>query len=340
MTKPIICAAFMSLYEEGRFQLLEPVAKYIPAFGLVRVLSADADGGVREVDLLRPITIRDLLTHTAGLTYDFFEESPVCERYRQARIGNDARRSLEEVVLELARLPLAYQPGTRWHYSWAIDVVAYLIEVLTGHPLEQFLKERLFGPLGMTDTDFYVPPKKRGRLATMYGLPDLLAPGMTASKLEKTWGSGFNERIDVSDTYPAIIPHGFARGGYGLFTTAWDYMRFAQMLLNLGELDGARILSPKTIALMHMNHLPAALLPFDLGQDGYGFGLGSRVLLNVAESAGPGSVGEFGWGGAATTQFWVDPQEELVGILMSQSMMAMDGPIPSFRALAYASLTD
>jgi len=343
MTKPIVCVALMTLYEQGRFQLFDPVAKYISAFSDLKVLESDEAGGTKEIDLARPITVRDLLTHTAGLTYDFLEDSPVGELYRQARIGNNAERTLEELVRELTRLPLAWQPGTRWHYSLAIDVAAHLIEVISGQSLNHFLKENIFGPLGMTDTDFYVPPEKRNRLATMYGRPDLLAPDMTFSKLMEAWESGYNERIDVSKTNPESEPS-FARGGHGLFSTARDYMRFAQMLLKQGEFEGARILGRKIADLMHMNHLPADLLPYELVSDlpvkGYGFGLGSRVLMNVAESELPGSVGEFGWAGAAKTYYWVDPQEEIVGVLMTQDMIEFDLPEKDFQVLTYQALVD
>jgi CubicO group peptidase (beta-lactamase class C family) len=343
MTKPIICTALMILYEQGRFHLFDPVAKFIPAFSKLKALESKVAGETKEVDLVRPITIRDLLTHTAGLTYDFLEDSPVSELYRQARLLNNAERTLEELVNELVRLPLAYQPGSRWHYSLAIDVAAHLIEVISGQSLNQFLKEKLFNLLGMVDTDFYVPPKKQDRIATMYGSPDVAAPNMTLSKLVEAWERGFNERIDVAETYPASKSDGFARGGHGLFSTAWDYMRFAQMLLNQGELDGARILGRKIVELMHINYLSADLLPYKIADPpayGYGFGLGSRVLINVAESEMPGSVGEFGWGGAAKTYYWVDPQEEIVGLLMSQSMMRFDILEKDFRVLAYQALVD
>jgi CubicO group peptidase (beta-lactamase class C family) len=337
MTKPIICTALMTLYEEGRFQLFDPVAKYLPAFGNVRVL-AGTDANPQEVDLIRPIIIRDLFTHTSGLTYNFLEDSPVSEMYRQSSILSNGDRTLEAMIGELARLPLAYQPGTKWHYSVSIDVLAHLIEVISGQPLQDFLNERLFAPLGMVDTGFTVPAAKRDRIMTMYGSPDVT--GSTISALFEAWQSGFNERIDVETTYPVDNPN-FARGGHGLFSTAWDYMRFAQMLLNRGELDGARILGPKIVEFMHMNHVAPALLPFEIGgkpSSGYGFGLGSRVLLNVAESMVPGSVGEFGWSGAAKTYFWVDPQEEIIGVLMTQYMMGFDLPEKDFQVLVYQAL--
>ena len=340
MTKPIVCVALMTLYEEARFQLFDPVAKFIPAFGKVRVLTAaPPQGDARQVDLIRPITVRDLFTHTAGFTYGFLEDSPVSELYRQARLMTAAERSLEDIIGDLARLPLAYQPGTKWHYSMSIDVCAHLIEVISGKPLQEFLDERLFKPLGMTDTAFSVAPEKRHRLATMYGHPDI---GLnTLSSIMDAWQRGISSRIDVEQTHPSTNISTFARGGYGLFSTARDYMRFAQMLLNRGELDGVRILAPKVADLMHMNHLPETLLPYQIGPIpfwGYGFGLGSRVLLNVAESAVPGSVGEFGWAGAAKTYYWVDPREELIGILMSQYMLAFDLPDKDFQVLAYQAL--
>lgn len=341
MTKPIVCVALMTLYEEGRFHLFEPVAKYLPAFGAVRVLEGTAPSDLREVELVRPITIRDLFTHTAGLTYGFLDDSPVGAMYREAGLMSDAERTLEATIGELARLPLAYQPGSRWHYSVSIDVLAHLIEVISGQPLQHFLAERLFTPLGMTDTGFFVPPEKRRRVATMYGSPDIATN--TFDAIFAAWERGSNERIDVETTYPMTNSHSFARGGHGLFSTAGDYMRFAQMLLNRGELDGARILAPKIADLMHMNHVSLSLLPWEIGgapSNGYGFGLGSRVLLDVAQSEMPGSVGEFGWAGAAGTYYWIDPQEAFVGILMTQNMMSFDLLQKDFQVLAYQALSD
>jgi CubicO group peptidase (beta-lactamase class C family) len=343
MTKPIICTALMTLYEHGRFHLSDPVEKFIPAFGRLKVLQNDIEGETKEVDLARPVTIRELLSHTSGLTYDFLEDSPVSEFYRQAGLANDSERSLEEMIEVLLQIPLAYQPGTRWHYSIGIDVAAHLIEVISGQPLNQFLKEKLFDPLGMVDTDFYVPAEKQSRIAAMYGRPDLFAPNMTLGKIQKAWENGFNERIDVSKTYPSSNRDTFQRGGHGLFSTSPDYMRFAQMLLNQGELDGTRVLGRKTVELMHMNYLSPDLIPFkvvDPPYYGYGFGLGSRVLINVAESEKPGSVGEFGWSGAARTYYWVDPREEIIGLLMTQSMIEFGVPELDFQVLTYQALVD
>jgi CubicO group peptidase (beta-lactamase class C family) len=339
MTKPIVSTALMMLFEEGRIRLIDPVAKFIPAFGDVKVMAGD--GAL--VDPIRPVMVRDLLTHTSGLTYDFMQDSPVSEQYRTARLINDATRSLESFVDELAQLPLTFQPGTRWHYSLGIDVAARVVEVVSGQPLGPFLEERIFVPLGMGDTGFAVPPGKLGRLAAMYGLPDIAGKGQTMGALVEAALAGVNQRTDVSDSYPTDAPDVFARGGHGLFSTVGDYLRFAQMLLNGGELDGNRLLGRKTLALMHSNHVPAQLLPYEIAgipSPGFGFGLGSRVMMDVAATGGPGSVGEFGWAGAAKTYYWVDPIEDLVGVLMTQFMVGIDLPEQDLRALTYQAIID
>lgn len=339
MTKPIVSTALMLLHEEGAFQLEDPVAKYLPAFGATQVLSAD--GAL--VPQARPMEVRDLLTHTSGLTYDFMEDTPVGQMYRDARIMNDTSRSLEQTIDALAAIPLATQPGERWHYSVGIDVAARLIEVISGQPLGAFLSERMFEPLGMTDTGFGVPDSEVGRLSAMYGLPDLVGENHGVTQLVEAAMTGFNERIDVSATYPTNTPDVFVRGGLGLFSTTSDYARFAQMLLNNGRLDGARVVGRKTLELMHANHLPAALMPWELlGRDngGLGFGLGSRVMMDVAASAGPGSVGEYGWAGAAKTYYWVDPAEDLAGIFMAQYMTGVESPDRVMRSLVYQAIDD
>lgn len=339
MTKPIICTALMTLYEEGRFQLIDPVAKYIPAFGATKV--QNPDGSLS--DQLAPMTIRDLMAHTSGLTYDFLEDYPSGEAYRQARLMNDGSRTLEAIIDELAKIPLAFQPGTQWHYSLGIDVAAHLIQVLSGQSLRDFMRERIFEPLGMVDTDFAVTSENRHRLSAMYGLPDLFARDQTFSKLFQAYAEGFNQRIDVSESYPDDQPETFARGGIGLFGTISDYAKFAQMLLSGRAADGRRILSRKTLELMHSNHLPAQLLPYTLGglpNPGYGFGLGSRVAMDAAATGIQGSVGEFGWSGAAKTYYWVDPKEEMVGVYMCQAMVHFDAPDILFRNLSYQAIDD
>jgi CubicO group peptidase (beta-lactamase class C family) len=343
MTKPIVSTALMLLHEEGRFQLEHPVAQYLPAFAATKVL---ADDGTL-VDPVRPMQIRDLLCHTSGLTYDFMADNPVAQLYRDARIMNDATRPLGALIDELATIPLAFQPGTRWHYSVGIDVAARLIEVLSGQNLGDFLRDRLFDPLGMGDTGFGVADDQLGRVSAMYGLPDLVGENYSAIQLVEAALSGFNERIDVSATYPTSTPDVFQRGGLGLFSTADDYMKFAQMLLNGGRAGrtagSERVIGRKTLELMHGNHLPMDLLPYELlglPVPGMGFGLGSRVMLDVAQTAGTGSVGEYGWAGAAKTYFWVDPAEDLVGLFMSQYMTGMLLPDRDLRTLTYQAIDD
>ncbi len=343
MTKPIVSTALMLLHEEGLFQLEHPVAQYLPVFGATKVM---ADDGTL-VDQARPMQIRDVLSHTSGLTYDFMADNPVAQLYRDARIMNDSTRPLEALIDELATLPLAFQPGARWHYSVGIDVAARLVEVLSGQPLGAFLQRRLFDPLGMQDTGFGVADDQLDRVSAMYGLPDLVGENYSAIQLVEAALSGFNERIDVSVTYPTSTPDVFQRGGLGLFSTAADYMKFAQMLANGGRVDrtdnGERLIGRKTLELMHSNHVPAELLPYELlgmPSPGMGFGLGSRVMLDVAQTAGPGSIGEFGWAGAAKTYFWVDPAEDLIGVFMSQYMTGMLLPDRDLRSLVYQAIDD
>ncbi len=339
MTKPIVSTALMLLHEEARFQLEQPVAMYLPAFGATKVL---VDGEL--VDQHRPMTIADVLSHTSGLTYDFMPDNPVAAQYRDARIMNDAGRTLAECIDALAELPLAFQPGTRWHYSVGIDVAARLVEVLSGQSLGDFMRTRLFDPLGMTDTGFGVADDQLVRLSAMYGLPDLVGRDYDGNKLVEAAMAGFNERIDVSETYPTSTPDVYQRGGLGLFSTIADYARFAGMLADGGTAtDGTPIIGRKTLELMHRNRIPAELLPFEImgiGNPGVGFGLGSRVTIDTAATAGTGSDGEFGWAGAAKTYYWVDPAEDLVGVFMSQYMTGLQNPDRDFRSLVYQAIVD
>jgi CubicO group peptidase (beta-lactamase class C family) len=342
MTKPVICTALMTLYEEGRFQLFSPVAEFIPALGQVKVLEVDASGAERLVDPVRPITVGDLMAHTAGFTYDFLDESPVCGMYGEAQMLADADRSLQQFVQDLAEIPLAYHPGSCWNYSVSIDVAAHLIEVLADQPLRDFLRERMFGPLGMADTDFGVPEDKLPRLAAMYGAADLCEVDMTLTKHFLMGSEGRVQPLDVTRSYPVDRAELFARGGLGLFSTADDYLSFARMLFNNGKVDETQILGRKTVELMHANRIPAALLPLQIGPKqlvGYGFGLGSRVLLDVGAAGSPGTVDEFGWSGAASTYYWIDPAEELVGVFMTQ-YQGMEAPDADFRVLVYQAIVD
>jgi CubicO group peptidase (beta-lactamase class C family) len=342
MTKPIVCVALMTLYEQGLFQLNLPVAAFIPAFNSLKVYAGEDEAGEMILeDLQRPVTIRDLLTHTSGLTYHWFEYGRVEQLYREAQLPFD--NPIDEFVADLVKLPLAFQPGTSWRYGLSHDVVAYLVQLMSGKPVDVYLRETIFEPLGMADTGYYVPEKKLNRFVTMYGSHNVLASDMTITR----W---FGDALEGASRYLAgqadsleSAPHQAFRGGHGLVSTAADYLRFAQMLLNGGELDGRSILGRKTLELMTTNNLPPQLLPYELGgvpSPGQGYGLGFRVLLDLGQSQTVGSVGEFGWGGAASTTFWVDPREELIGVLMSQYQPPIHLLIPDFKVMAYQAIVD
>lgn len=342
MTKPIVCTALMMLYDQGKFVLSDEVSTFIPEFASLNVLTTDSSGKEVLEPLDRPVTILHLLTHTSGLSYDFLEESTVSQNYRDALLLGNPQRSLIEVINDLVKFPLAFQPGTRWHYSLSIDVVARLVEILSGETLEYFLEKNIFKPLGMEDTAFFVSKDKQHRLASMYGRPDIASKNMTFSKIYEAYLRGENVKRDVEVTYPANRVATFVRGGHGLFSTASDYLNFAQMLLNKGVFKGKYLLKPETVDLMHTNHLSKELIPWTIAGPptlGYGFGLGSKVLLDVEEAEIIGSVGEYGWSGAARTYFWVDPKEELIGIFMCQSMLEFEFPEKDFQNLAYQALS-
>ena len=323
MTKPIACVALMMLYEHGLFHLNDPVTGFLPEFAKVEVLK---EGGVLE-EPHRAITIHDLLTHTAGFSYGDYPNTgaPVDELYDQANLF-DSQISLQEMVRRIAALPLAHQPGRAWRYSVATDVVGRLVEVVSGVSLDEFMQREIFEPLGMHDTGYSIAPEKAGRFATLYG------------KTEK----GDLEVLDTAVGGEYSDPKLFA-GGHGLISTASDYLRFAQLLLNGGELDGVRLLGRKTIDLMTTNHVPAALLPLETGEPwpGFGYGLGFGVLMDLAQSGVMGSVGNFRWSGWANTHFWVDPREQLIGILMLQYIPSGTYPVTEdSKTLVYQALLD
>jgi CubicO group peptidase (beta-lactamase class C family) len=327
MTKPITCVALMMLYEQGRFQLNDPVSKWIPAFAKMQVYAGGTRADMKLEPLKRPVTIRDLLTHTAGLSYPFLQYGPVEELYRE--VTGAEVMLLAEFVKMLAGLPLAFQPGAAWRYGVAHDVVAHLVELISGQPFDVYLQEKVFRPLGMADTDFYVPAEKHDRFATLYG------PHPTTGEA--------NQRLSGSHDSLESTPHNILRGGHGLVSTAQDYWRFCQMLLNNGELEGVRLLGRKTLELMLVNHLPPHCLPREMGGlpvPGSGYGLGFGILMDVAASQLPGSVGVYDWGGAAGTRFWNDPQEQLIGILMIQAMGNALPIAPAMRVAAYQAIVD
>ncbi len=323
MTKPITTVAALMLYEEGRFHLFDEVADYLPMFKDLRVCGRPGVLGPEMLKPSTPLTIHHLMTHTGGLSYGWFEDTPVDAMYRKAGIMEPNRNS-KAWVEKVASLPLVTHPGTRWRYSVSTDILGYLVEVLSGMRLGDFFQERIFGPLGMIDTAFHVPETKLDRFAATYG-PKL-------------------EVVDAPETSMFADATRSHSGGGGLVGTTGDYLRFAKMLLNRGELDGARLLGRKTVELMTANHLPSSMLPFFLGENearGCGFGLGVRMVQDVPATEMMGSVGEYGWGGAANTDFFVDPAEEMVGLFMTQFMpsdtfMARR----DFRNMAYQALVD
>jgi len=318
MTKPIVSAAAMMLWEEGRFLLSDPIAKYLPELGDVRV-AVEEGADLGRVDAERPITIQDLLRHTSGLTYEFRGNGPVHKMYTAARIYSRDQTNADQVE-RLAKLPLLHQPGTKWEYSRSTDVVGRLVEVLSGMSLGQFLQQQLFVPLGMTDTAFHVPVPLQARLAEGFAKDPETGAGV--------------QLLNVK-TAPK-----FESGGGGLVSTAADYARFLQMLLNRGRLDGVRYLSRKTIELMTADHLGPITGAPDLLLPGYGFGLGFAVRLQPGIAHVPGSVGQYFWGGLAGTTFWVDPAEQLFAIMMIQAPGQRDYFRTLFRDLVYAAFDD
>ena len=341
MTKPVICTALMMLHEEGRFHLDQPISQYLPQFTNQKVLIT---GGNTEklVPVNREILIKDLFTHTSGLSYTFLADA-VAEKYRTSGLLTDASVSLADTVQSIANHPLLFHPGERWHYSVSIDVLAHLIEVLSCCPLGDFLQDRVFKPSGMDQSGFEVEKAQISDIADIFGNIDLLGKDVGFDELISATTTEPNKLLDLTNTYPYDNPN-HARGGHGLFMTIDDYFRFAQMLLNGGELYGNRVLGRKTVELMHCNHLPLTLLPFGLNDlvmwTGYGFGLGSRVCIDLAQTNLTGSVGEFGWAGAAKTYYWVDPREEIIGIFMSQRLSYFQVPERDFQALVYQALVD
>jgi CubicO group peptidase (beta-lactamase class C family) len=333
MTKPITSVAFMMLFEEGRVALDEPVHKYIPEWKNLGVFQAGTAPAFLTRPPSRPMLIVDLLRHTSGLTYGFQQRSNVDAAYREMQIGGvEKAGTLQSMIEDLAKIPLEFSPGEAWNYSVSTDVIGYLVGKISGMPLEAFLKQRIFNPLGMNDTDFFVPADKAHRLAACY----------SADK-----GSLTLQDDPTNSSY--LAPPSFISGGGGLCSTAADYLTFCRALLNGGELGGVRLIGPKTLKLMTSNHLPGGRdLPemsrslfSEASYNGIGFGLGFSVTMNPAQTLIPGSAGEYAWGGAATTSFWIDPAEELIAIFMTQVLPSSAYPLRrELRTMVYAAITD
>ena len=330
MTKPIVSIVALQLVEEGRLALDTPIARRLPGFAAPRVLGADG----RLADLLRPITVEDLLTHRAGLSYDFLPDCEIASRYREARLAEDGTRSLEALVAELAALPLAEQPGTRYRYSYAIDVLAHLLERVLDRPLREVLAERLLAPLGMEETDFGVAPGSRSRLVAMHGLKNLGEVPVEIAPETQTL-----HPMDVSESYPDDRPERFARGGHGLFSTLDDYARFARLLGDGRAASGETLLSAPMLDMLWRNRLARDQLPVTIGgvpMPGYGWGLVGRVMLDVGEAAQLTVDGEGGWAGAASTWFWVDRANGVEGVVLAQFLGSAVPLGPLMTAAAYA----
>jgi CubicO group peptidase (beta-lactamase class C family) len=339
MTKPVTSVAAMMLYEEGKLQLKDKVSKFIPAF--------EDTGVYRNGSFVQPVTegqtepmrIWHLLTHTSGLTYGFHNSHVTDALYRQAGFewGIPDGLDLEACCNQWAALPLAFQPGTEWLYGVSTDVLGRVVEVVSGQPLDVFVRERILEPLGMVDTDFWVEGDKRERFAELY----YPKPNTTGSGPSKTAAKMPAPSLASKPT--------MLSGGGGLCGTAADYLRFAHMLLNRGELDGVRLLGSRTVDYMTRNHLPGGAILEDFGRplfaetefDGMGFGLGFSVELDSAEHKVIGSAGTYAWGGAASTAFWVDPAEGIVALFLTQLLPSSTYPIRSIlQQLVYQALVD
>jgi CubicO group peptidase (beta-lactamase class C family) len=331
MTKPITSVALMQLYEQGRFQLTDPVDRYIGEWRDLEVGEVRDDGSLRTFRPDRPMTVRDALTHMTGLAGGLLPGHPIDDRFAAVLHERRHGMTLEGLCSLLADFPLKFAPGTQWSYGLSTDVCARLVEILSGQPFDRYLADHVFAPLGMEDTGFSVPDRDLDRFAACYRY----GAGGTPALFEDPEKSGYRR------------PRSYLSGAGGLVSTTADYLRFAQSLLNGGVLDGRRILGRKTLELMTCNHLPGDA---DLGHlatggfgeaefEGVGFGLGFAVGRGPAATASAGSAGEFYWGGAASTAFWVDPAEDLVVVFMTQLLPSVSYPFRSqLRALVYQAL--
>jgi CubicO group peptidase (beta-lactamase class C family) len=332
MTKPVTSVAFMMLVEQGLVALDEPVHRVIPEWKNLGVYNGGFMDTFQTKRVARPMLMVDLLRHTSGLTYGFQQRTNVDAAYRKLKLGEIEKfGTLDYMVEKLAGLPLEFSPGEAWNYSVSTDILGYLVGKISGMKFEDYLRTKIFEPLRMLDTGFSVPAKQAERFASLYAVTP-------------------QGRVLYDDAAKShyLQPPSLVSGGGGLVSTMADYLRFCRMLINGGELDGARLLSPKTIELMTMNHLPGGKdLPqlslslfSEANYSGIGFGLGFSVTLDQARALIPGSVGDFSWGGAASTYFWIDPKEELIAIFMTQLMPSTHYPVRrEFRTLVYSAFT-
>lgn len=323
MSKLVTSVAVMILHEEAKFQLYDPVSKYIPEFKNLKVFVAKTENGIELEDMKREPTIRDLLTHTSGLTYGYFASSPVDKMYVDANIL-DRNTSLKGFIEKVSKFPLKHQPGSKWEYSISIDVLGYLVEVVSGQSFDTFLRERIFDPLEMKDTGFFVPQEKLERFTTLY-----------------TFKDGKRHVFDARKGYFSAQPK-FLSGGGGLVSTAKDYMNFCTMFLQKGRFKNQQILGRKTVEFMMKNQLNSAQLPFGSSREmwGYGFGIGGSVAMDSAQAHAIISQGSFQWAGAASTYFTIDPQEQLIALLFTQTFPFSNELGEKFRTLVYQTIIE
>ena len=345
MTKPVTSVAVMMLYEEGYFKLNDPVGQYLSELTSLDVLDrkAAADGSFGRSPAAAPVTIRHLLTHTSGIGYRFLgdlgataRQRALSDLYREAEVADGLAEhdgTIADLVRALGQLPLMHEPGTAFTYGLSDDVLGRLVEVLSGDTFDEFLRTRLFEPLGMIDTYFYLPERKADRLASVY-TPD------GAGGLVKVDGRVEGEHLIYSDTYSTGQFRSNFSGGAGLSSTAHDYARFLQMLLNGGELDGVRVLSPLTVDLMTTDHIGALPTSTVVQPGSAGFGLGVAVRGRPGADGEVGSEGAYYWSGFFNTTFWVDPAEDLIGILMTQVFPSTSDIQERFRIMAYQAIVD
>ncbi len=345
MTKPVTSVAVMMLYEEGEFLLTDPISKLIPEFKEPQVLvlndPADPEAGHSTVPAKREITILDLLTHTSGISYRFWDMAPIAGIYEAAGISDGLEPTpgtIGEMVKKLAKLPLIHQPGEAYAYGLNTDVLGYVVELASGMPLDRFFEERILAPLKMKDTQFFVSDAQRDRMSRLY-IPGEQGGIVVASDAPIHWG-----QLVFSADVPYSKTRSFFSGGAGLTSTAGDYLRLTQMFLNGGQLDGVRILSPKSVELMSSNHIGdlsvwEVYAPAAIGNLGDKFGLGFGIKSESAQNE-LGSVGEFMWAGIYNTRFWIDPEEQLSIVMMSQLIPRVPDIEAKVHAAVYQAITD
>lgn len=353
MSKPVTGVALMMLFEEGKFLLNDPVAKYLPELANLEVAIATADAvtdnatdgtsnATKTIEAKdaagktrpprRQPTIRDLMRHTAGFTYGVFGNTEVDRLYREAQLLS-SELTLAEFVEKIGQIPLQFEPGERWHYSVSVDIQGRLVEAISGQSFGDFLQQRIFAPLGMVDTSFFIEPSKRERLAKLY------APEGTPGSLTAFLTPGTSDQLEPANDFADLgFQPGakFESGGGGLLSTAMDYLRFCQMLLNGGELDGTRLLSPRSVAMMSSDQMGDVKHPYP--EPGASFGLNFAVTSDPGAAGSSSSVGEYRWGGAAGTKFWIDPTEKVIGVFMVQSLPHRTSLGDQFKALTYQAL--